>query len=151
MSWLLLLSPNNSYTGIILVPLNTEFPLKVTVLKSDPCIENWLKPLKHPFISIDKLPYTLNKLVHPVNVFLIWNTLSLVNYISWTLVLFWILNVVNSLNLDTSNNVLSKGHKISANAKNEDIYSSFDEAFKKFITQLGKEKDKLISNKKQGK
>ena len=108
MSWLLLLSPNNSYTGIILVPLNTECPLKVTVLKSDPCIENCLKPLKHPFISIDKLPYTLNKLVHPVNVFLIWNTLSLVNYISWTLVLFWILNVVNSLNLDTSNNVLSR-------------------------------------------
>ena len=51
----------------------------------------------------------------------------------------------------TSNGVLSKGYKISANAKNEDIYSSFDEAFKKFITQLGKEKDKLISNKKQGK
>lgn len=49
-----------------------------------------------------------------------------------------------------SNDVTSKGSKITANAEGKDAYESFNEAFKKFITQLRKEKGKLESQKKQG-
>ena len=48
------------------------------------------------------------------------------------------------------NDVLKKGVKINAEAEGEDAYRSFDEAFKKLVIQLRKEKDKLVSEKKKG-
>ena len=48
------------------------------------------------------------------------------------------------------NDVLKKGVKINAEAEGEDAYRSFDEAFKKLVVQLRKEKDKLVSEKKKG-
>ncbi len=49
------------------------------------------------------------------------------------------------------NDVFKKGVKIDAEAEGEDAYRSFDEAFKKLLVQVKKEKDKAISNKKKGK
>lgn len=48
------------------------------------------------------------------------------------------------------NDVLKSGVKITAEAEEEDAYISFDEAFKKLITQLRKEKNKMLKKKKKG-
>ena len=45
--------------------------------------------------------------------------------------------------------VLKKGSKINAEADGEDAYKSFDEAFKKLLTQLRKEKDKVVTEKRR--
>ena len=48
------------------------------------------------------------------------------------------------------NDVFKKGTKIDAEAQADDVYRSFDEALKKLLVQLKKEKDKAVSNKKKG-
>ena len=40
------------------------------------------------------------------------------------------------------------GAKIISKFESSDVYSSFDESLKKFLTQLRKEKDKVVKNKK---
>ncbi len=49
------------------------------------------------------------------------------------------------------NDVFKKGVKIDAEAEGDNVYRSFDEAFKKLLVQIKKEKDKAITNKKKGK
>lgn len=45
--------------------------------------------------------------------------------------------------------LFKKGVNINAEAKERDIYKSFDEAFKKLTTQFLKEKDKMITERKK--
>lgn len=47
--------------------------------------------------------------------------------------------------------IFKKGFKLNAEAEGADAHSSFDEAFKKLMTQVRKEKDKLVKEKKKGK
>lgn len=48
------------------------------------------------------------------------------------------------------NDVFKKGNKINADAEGADAYKSFDEAFKKLVTQLRKGKGKSMTEKKKG-
>ncbi|MDD2839883.1 MAG: ribosome-associated translation inhibitor RaiA [Rickettsiales bacterium] len=47
-------------------------------------------------------------------------------------------------------NITVNGSKINADGEDTDVYKAFDEALKKLIEQLRKEKDKLIAKKKKG-